>query len=86
MNIYAGKEGSFTNETLSERVVTKLASTIKIADLTLSFDRFFYVYSSDGYNWVSCCWNICENKKKFSSFQKLLNHGEAEFEETQMKH
>lgn len=78
-NVYAGKDETGGVGTLGERVIKKLALTIKDKDVTLKIDRFFtsvYLMDSLEFTPVETCQNT---RKNFPGVQRKLKKREAEF-------
>lgn len=79
-NIYSGKEdNSHTSSTLGERVVMKLASTIRYPDTTLCFDRFFTstkLINNIPFPALGTC---ISNRKNLPKVTEKLNRGEYVF-------
>lgn len=71
-DIYSGKETEQVEGTLGERVVTKLALTIKSSNVTLCFDRYFtsvQLLNNLQFPAVGTC---MANKKKLPELKKKL--------------
>lgn len=80
LNIYAGKESEQVDGTLGERVVHKLAETIRAnTKVTLFFDRFFTsvkLIDTLNYAAVGTC---IKTRKNIPNLQTKLKKGESEF-------
>lgn len=79
MNVYAGKEQEQVDGTLGERVVYKLASTIKSKDVVLCFDRFFTSAKLMKEISFPAVGTVMTNRKNIPKFTNKLNRGESEF-------
>jgi hypothetical protein len=79
LNIYKGKEEICKKNSLGERVVKKLASTIKSSNVVLAFDRFFtsakLLVSID----FPAVGTYMSNRRNVPIFNSKLKRGEYEF-------
>ena len=79
-DVYTGKEATNTKDgTLGERVVQKLASTIKNADTTLAFDRFFTSVSLIDTLPFPAVGTCMRNRKNLPTLNKSRERGEVFF-------
>lgn len=78
MNIYAGKKNQQQKGTLGERVVYKLASTIKSNDVVLFFDRFFTSVKLLTDLPLPSVGTVMGNRKNIPNITKKLNRGKSE--------
>ena len=81
LNVYSGKieNEKFFEETLGERVVNKLCSTMKISDEVMSFDRFFTSVNLIHTLPFSAVGTMIKSQKNVPKFAKELDKGESEF-------
>lgn len=77
-NIYSGKETEPTEGTLGQRVVLKLAETIKNPNVTLCFDRFFTSTLLLNTIKFPCVGTFMSNRKNTPKFEGRLERGECE--------
>ena len=83
MDIYSGKEEMARQGYLGERVIKKLASSIKEKDVTLAFDRFFTSVSLMNTLQFPAIGTCLKNRKNMPKDIEKLKKGESEFQGNQ---